>query len=594
MNASGTSCGCGAKRRLVEPRDRPRDADRAHLRMRGEPAIEVAAAVAEAMARFRCSRRTARGPRRARPARRRWTAVPHSSTMRRRTAVPATVFERRAGRVAQKATRAQVFRAPSRRRRAAAALNSRAMGPVAAEALGLERRDRARAARPQAASAVGKPRARRRSASRCRRASGAASPRSCEAGTRSVGRVSMDANGRGSERSERTQYMGAWRGAAAARRCVAAHARARWRRAACRRGAGRRFATIARRARALRRKDRDRLAAPRARRPRPSSNPLAMWVDYWELTNRLSEVAAGRVRRLRAALARHLRRGSPAQRLAARARPPARLGELRRRVPALSHERRPRGHVLRAAGRPRSPARTCAKPALAAWLAQRDADDGCALHGRDAGRRRAAERRPTSGARRAPAIEAGGRARRARPRAARRAAAAARRSARSSTARRATSRASASASDARRRRADDAGADAHGGERPGCGGAAARPIAGSARCRADLAAWAWASVARQTALKLQPEAADQLPARRDASAAKSGARARALATTRWPGRRAPRCAPTTARPRWQQVVQAIDAMSAGRAARPGMGLLEGARAAGAGARFAGRRSAARA
>ena len=32
-------------------------------------------------------------------------------------------------------------------------------------------------------------------------------------------------------------------------------------------------------------------ASPRcASRPRPTGNPLAMWVDYWELTNRLGEV----------------------------------------------------------------------------------------------------------------------------------------------------------------------------------------------------------------------------------------------------------------------------------------------------------------
>ncbi len=61
---------------------------------------------------------------------------------------------------------------------------------------------------------------------------------------------------------------------------------------------------------------------------------------------------AGRAERVRGALERHLRRGPPAQRLAARARTAPRLGQLRGRVPALPHERRPRGQLLRAARRP--------------------------------------------------------------------------------------------------------------------------------------------------------------------------------------------------------------------------------------------------
>ena len=39
---------------------------------------------------------------------------------------------------------------------------------------------------------------------------------------------------------------------------------------------------------ALRRKDRGRLAALRAQAA-AERNPLAMWVDYWELTNRIGE-----------------------------------------------------------------------------------------------------------------------------------------------------------------------------------------------------------------------------------------------------------------------------------------------------------------
>ena len=72
--------------------------------------------------------------------------------------------------------------------------------------------------------------------------------------------------------------------------------------------------------------------------------------------------------------------------------------------------------LLRAAAPTTSPARTCATRRCAAWLAQRDADDGCALLAAHAGRREAASTPPTSGARRALAIDA------SRPRAARQAA----------------------------------------------------------------------------------------------------------------------------------------------------------------------------
>ena len=74
----------------------------------------------------------------------------------------------------------------------------------------------------------------------------------------------------------------------------------------------------------------------------------------------------------------------------------------------------------------------------------------------------------------------------------------------------------------------------------------------------DLAAWAWASVARQTAMKLQPEAADQfLRAERVNRKGKELELPDELLA--WKVRAALRA--DGGKPRWQQVVQAIDAMS---------------------------------
>jgi soluble lytic murein transglycosylase len=76
----------------------------------------------------------------------------------------------------------------------------------------------------------------------------------------------------------------------------------------------------------------------------------------------------------------------------------------------------------------------------------------------------------------------------------------------------------------------------------------------------DLAAWTWASVARQTALKLQPEAAEQFM--RAERADRKGTREIELSddTLAWKVRSALRG--DDGRARWQQVVQAINAMPA--------------------------------
>ncbi len=76
----------------------------------------------------------------------------------------------------------------------------------------------------------------------------------------------------------------------------------------------------------------------------------------------------------------------------------------------------------------------------------------------------------------------------------------------------------------------------------------------------DLAAWTWASVARQTALKLQPEAAEQFL--RAERADRKGTHEIELPdeTLAWKARSALRG--DSGQPRWQQVVQAINAMPA--------------------------------
>ncbi len=76
---------------------------------------------------------------------------------------------------------------------------------------------------------------------------------------------------------------------------------------------------------------------------------------------------------------------------------------------------------------------------------------------------------------------------------------------------------------------------------------------------ADLAAWAWASLARQTALKLQPEAVDQFM--RAERANRKGNREIELPDDllAWKVRAALRA--DGGKARWQQVMQAIDAMT---------------------------------
>ena len=130
---------------------------------------------------------------------------------------------------------------------------------------------------------------------------------------------------------------------------------------------------------AFRRHDRVRLAALKAQAT-TERNPLALWVDYWELSNRINEVQAPEfaafAQRWNGTYVEDRLRNDWLLELVRRS---AIRPDLRAGVPALSHERRPRSDVLRARQRPALRPRTSARPGLAAWLAQKDADDGCAF-----------------------------------------------------------------------------------------------------------------------------------------------------------------------------------------------------------------------
>ena len=304
---------------------------------------------------------------------------------------------------------------------------------------------------------------------------------------------------------------------------------------------------------ALRKKDRARLIVTRAV-ALAASHPLAMWPDYWELTNRIGEVQQAEVNEFAA-------------------RWPGTYVEDRFRNDWLLELGKRRDWVNFAAEFPRFRMNddrevTCyallvdhlggkdvRDAALSNWLAQRDADDGCALL---AATLVDAKLFTTADVWRKArfAIDAG------RPRAARQAAVMISVAAGSAVTELAENPArymSRSASAVSRTNAeltllalmrmasnDPEAASGQLSER------------WERALPADLAAWGWASVAKQSAMKLQPEAADHYQ-RAALSAARAG---RELDwpddTLAWKVRAALRA--DNGRARWQQVMQAINAM----------------------------------
>jgi soluble lytic murein transglycosylase len=314
-------------------------------------------------------------------------------------------------------------------------------------------------------------------------------------------------------------------------------------------------ATIVDAREALKKRDRARLAADRAVAA-AEKHPLAMWVDYWELANRLNEAQQSELD-------------------AFWARWPGTYVEDRLRNDWLLELGRRRDWTNFAAELPRFRmnddrevacyalvvdhlgGKDVREAALAAWLAQRDADEGCAFMAQmlvDAGKWDAAQAWRKARA----AIESG------RPRAARQAVALitppvapafdevvdspARFLARNPAA---SPRASAELVSLALMRMASNDPDA----------AATQLAARWERALpADLAAWAWASVARQTALKLQPEAADRFLRGEKFAAKASGDLGLGDETLAWKARAALRA--DDGRPRWQQVMRAIESMSA--------------------------------
>ena len=305
---------------------------------------------------------------------------------------------------------------------------------------------------------------------------------------------------------------------------------------------------------AFRRKDRSRLAVLRGAAVAAKS-PLAMWPDYWELTNRIGEVQQ------------------------------AEVDEFSARWPGTYVEDRFRNDWLLELGKRRDWANFAAEfprfrlnddrevgcyallvdqqagkdvreAALKAWFAQREADDGCALLA--ATLTDAKQFTPVDAWRKARvAIDAN------RPRAARQAAALvsvaaasavgeltespARYLLRSGSAANRTAAELTTLALMRMATNDPEAAAGQLGDRWD------RALPG------DLSAWAWASVAKQSAMKLQPEAADYF----QKAAQRTGKAGREIDwpddTLAWKARAALRA--DNGRTRWQQVMQAINAMS---------------------------------
>jgi len=306
---------------------------------------------------------------------------------------------------------------------------------------------------------------------------------------------------------------------------------------------------------AFRRHDRVRLAALRAQAA-AEKNPLAQWVDYWEIANRIGEVQPPEF----AAFAERWSGTYVEDRL----RNDWLLELVRRRDRASFDAEFPRFRMnddrevtcFALAGEPMT-GKDAKEPGMTAWLAQKDGDDGCAFLGTTMAEAKLIGA-PDVWKKIRASIEAG------KPRAARQAAdllsdtvVAAVGEILDSPARYLSKKATAaSRSDAELTTI----AIARLATTDSDSAAGLLSSRWERALPADLASYAWASVARQTAIKLQPEAANQFQ-RAGQVQGKSG-REIDLSddTLAWKVRSALRA--DNGRPRWQQVIQAINAMSA--------------------------------
>jgi len=304
---------------------------------------------------------------------------------------------------------------------------------------------------------------------------------------------------------------------------------------------------------ALRKKDRARLAAARAA-AQAAQHPLAMWADYFELTNRLADAQQSELD-------------------AFYARWPNSYVEDRLRNDWLLELGKRRDWVNFAADYPRfrmnddrevscyallieqQAGKDVRDAAFAAWLAQRDPDDGCTLLAATLYDARVFGSAEVWRKLRV-AMDAG------RPRTARQAAALISTAAAGAVAELSDNPArwlarSGSATSRQGAELSTLALIRMAGNDPDAAAVQLNERWDKA-LPADLAAWAWASLAKQSALKLQPEAAEHFQ-RAELRARKTGVEAEwPDDTLAWKARAALRA--DNGRGRWQQLLQAINAM----------------------------------
>jgi soluble lytic murein transglycosylase len=305
---------------------------------------------------------------------------------------------------------------------------------------------------------------------------------------------------------------------------------------------------------AFRRHDRVRLAALKAQAV-AERNPLAMWVDYWELTNRINEVQAPE-------FAAFVQRW-PATYVEDRLRNDWLLELVRRRDSATFAAEYARFRMnddrevtCFALANDQLSGKDVREAAVAAWLAQKEADDGCAFLAATLAEAKLLAPADVWKKVRA-SIEAN------KPRAARQAAGLISDAVGAAMAEIVDSPVRYLAKKAGTATRTDAELATAALTRLGAvDSEAAATLLNDRWERAlppDLASYAWASVARQTAIKLQPEASDQF-LRAGRVLGKSGREIELSDDTlAWKARAALRA--DNGKPRWQQVVQAINAMT---------------------------------
>ena len=305
---------------------------------------------------------------------------------------------------------------------------------------------------------------------------------------------------------------------------------------------------------AFRKRDRSRLATARAQAA-AEKNPFAMWVDYWELTNRLGEVQQPE-------FAAFAQRWSGTY-VEDRGRNDWLLELGRRRDWANFSAEYPRFRMnddrevsCYAATTDVLAGKDVKESALAAWAAQKDSDNGCSMLG--ATLRDARLLTPADAWNKARAsIDAG------KPRGAQQAAFLISDAMGASVGELADGPAKFLARKGSAATRNDAELTALAlGRLASTDSDAAAALLAQRWERAlpgDLASWAWAAVAKQSAIKLQPDAADQFQ-RAGRLPGKSG-REIDLSddTLAWKVRASLRA--DGGKPRWQQLMQAINAMS---------------------------------